>query len=252
MIDQIFILLVNFLSQLTPEAPSLLLLLFCYSSILLASRIGLEALFTYNAIAIIIGNIQVLKLTEYGLYSNPVAVGNIVFASTFITSTIIIHNYGMDAAKKSIRLSFLAQIFFVFVMVLGSGHKIANLKGQSDVEMAFKTLFVPQMRFIVASLISFVIGQYLNAFFFEKLNQKLHQKYVWLAQNASNTIAAIIDNFIFSSLAWIILSPNPMALYDMLLIFMLPGIFFRILINFTGTPIIYKSVDIINKIRNAT
>ncbi len=251
MIDQIFILFVHFLKQLSPEVPSLLLLVFCFGAILFASKIGLEALLVYNAICIIIGNIQVLKLTEYWLYSNPVSVGNIVFSSTFIATTIIIHNYGMEAAKKSIKLSFLAQIFFVIAMVLSTGHKIIALDGQQNVGMAFQVLFVPQMRFIIASLISFVIGQYLNVFTFHVLKQKLRQKYVWLAQNASNAIASIVDNLVFSGLAWIILAPKAMQVKGMILTYVLPGIFFRMLVNFVGTPVVYKNFNIINKIRKS-
>lgn len=247
MIDHLFILFVDFLSQISPEIPSLLLLCFCYSTILLASRMGLEALFVYNAVGIIVGNIQVLKLTEFAFYSNPVTVGNIVFASTFIASTIIIHNYGMEAAKKSIKLSFFAQTFFVIIMALSTGHKIANVDGQLNVEMAFRTLFVPQTRFIVASVISFAIGQYLNAIVFDKLRQKFQHKYVWFMQNSSNTLAAVIDNLIFSSLTWIVLSPTPISFKEMVLIYVIPGIFFRTLVSFTGTPIIYKSFNIINK-----
>lgn len=247
MIDHFFILFVDFLSQLRPEIPSLLLLIFCYSTLLLASRLGLAALFVYNAVSIIVGNIQVLKLTEFVFYSNPVTVGNIVFASTFIASTIIIYNYGIEAAKKSIKLSFFAQTFFVLVMALSTGHKTANIDGQSHVEMAFRTLFVPQTRFIIASVISFAIGQYLNAIVFDKLRQKFQHKYVWFMQNSANSLAAVIDNLIFSCLAWIVLSPTPISFKEMILVYVIPGIFFRTLVSITGTPIIYKSFNIINK-----
>lgn len=247
MIDEIFIHFVNFLTQLAPEAPSLLLVILCFGSIIFASKIGLEALLVYNAICIIIGNIQVLKLTEYWLYSNPVSVGNIVFSSTFIATTVIIHNYGMEAAKKSIKLSFLVQIFFVIAMAFSTGHKITGFEGQQEVGKAFKILFIPQMRFIIASLISFAIGQYLNVFAFSILKQKLNNQYVWLAQNTANAIAAVVDNLVFSGLAWIIFAPKAMATKDMLLTYVLPGIFFRMLINFVGTPVVYKSFNVINK-----
>ena len=61
-----------------------------------------SGLIVYSAIATITANIQVVKLTQYTLVNDPVALGTVVFATTFAVDNILTEYYGKNVAQKNI------------------------------------------------------------------------------------------------------------------------------------------------------
>ena len=57
-------------------------------------------MYIYTVIAVIGANIQVLKIVDFPFFSNPIALGTILFASTFLTTDILTEYYGSKFAKK--------------------------------------------------------------------------------------------------------------------------------------------------------
>ena len=65
-------------------------ILFCYFSILGALRFfGKMGIYVYVAIAIILANIQVLKVIEFPFFPEPMALGTILFISIFLCTDIL-------------------------------------------------------------------------------------------------------------------------------------------------------------------
>ena len=78
-----------------------------------------------------------------------------------------------------------------------------------------------------------------NGAYFLKIITK--GKYLWLRNNLSTFSSSLIDNTIFSLLAWIILNPNPLALYVVITTYILGTYILRIIIAIIDTPFIYLS-----------
>ena len=77
--------LTEILNSFSPESMWLIMLVFCFSSILIFLRLfGYVGIFIYTALAVIAGNIQVLKQVDFFYSPEPVALGTILFASTFL------------------------------------------------------------------------------------------------------------------------------------------------------------------------
>ena len=66
-------------------------------------------------------------------------------------------------------------------------------------------------------------------------------KNLWLRNNLSTALSSLIDNSVFSILAWIILNPDPEKLYNVIMIYILGTYFIRIFIALLDTPILYLS-----------
>ena len=82
--------LTEILNNLNPEIIWLLMLIFCFISILIFIRLfGYVGIFIYSALAVIAGNIQVLKTVDFFYSPEPVALGTILFASTFLFTYIL-------------------------------------------------------------------------------------------------------------------------------------------------------------------
>ena len=82
--------LTRILNTLSTELMWFIMLLFCFFSILIFLRIfGYIGIFIYSALAVIAGNIQVLKTVDFFYSPEPVALGTILFASTFLCTDIL-------------------------------------------------------------------------------------------------------------------------------------------------------------------
>ena len=90
------------------------MLLFCFLSILIFLRLfGYIGIFIYSSLAIIAGNIQVLKTVSFFYSPEPVALGTILFASTFLCTDILSEYYGKEKARMNILIGFMAFLFIL-------------------------------------------------------------------------------------------------------------------------------------------
>ncbi len=200
--------------------------------------LGLHGLYAYNVIATILANIQVLKISQFSLSPEPVALGTITFATIFLVSDMITEHYGKEAAQRSIWISFSAQIIVTILMVLTLGH--TPVTGDAG-HLAMETLFVPSPRLVIASLVSFVISLMLDIQLYNALNRWTHQRFLWLRTGASTIVGALADNIIFSTLAWVILSPTPVSMHTLIYTYILGTYVARVLIAIASTPVMYLS-----------
>ena len=78
-----------------------LFLIFCFTSILVLLKLfGEVGIYLYTIIAVIAANIQILKIVKFSFFNEPVALGTILFASTFLCTDILTEYYGVKSAKK--------------------------------------------------------------------------------------------------------------------------------------------------------
>lgn len=236
---------ISFLQQLSGESVSWLTFLCCIIFILSSLRLfGIIGLYAYNILATIVANIQVLKVVEFGFSPEPVALGTVIFATVFLVSDIITEHYGKKAAQKGVWLSFMMQIFMTLFMLLTLGH--APLP-QDIAHGAMETLFLPAPRLLIASLTAFAISQLFEIHLFYKLQMATAGKMLWLRMNVSCILAALLDNIIFSSIAWVILSPAPVSLQTLVFTYILGTYLARVIVSLMSTPIIYLSYKCLQK-----
>ena len=100
----------------------LIMLLFCFSSILVFLKLfGYVGLYVYSALAVIIGNIQVLKTVDFFYSPEPVALGTVLFASTFLCTDILSEHFGKEKARKNVLIGFTGFLFMTIIMLITIG-----------------------------------------------------------------------------------------------------------------------------------
>ncbi len=237
--------LTGILNNLNPEIIWLLMLIFCFISILIFIRLfGYVGIFIYSALAVIAGNIQVLKTVDFFYSPEPVALGTILFASTFLCTDILSEYYGKEKARTNILIGFCAFLFMTLLMVLTIGFK----PSEGDwVQESLSNIFTPMTRFFIASMIAYLISQYFDVWFFSYLKKITSEKYLWLRNNLSTIVSSLVDNTVFSVFAWILLNPEPVSVYNVIMIYIFGTYFLRILIALLDTPFIYVAKFFIKK-----
>ncbi len=259
MIDQKINIFIQWLQGYPSEVASLLMFLVCVLAILGACWYGYGALCAYNALAIVIANIQVLRLGSYLSTPEPIALGTVLFATTYLVSDIITEHYGATAARRTILISFMAQLVVSLWMLLCLAHQgihsntTANagiIEQQGQIFKSMWLVFIPSVRFFVASLVSYVATQLIDISLYQWIRQKSNDRYLWLRQNVSMFVSGFLDNLIFSVLAWIVLSPNPLTFNTVIVSYVLAGCIVRIIVNIMGTPVLYWSYRFV-KVRRA-
>ncbi len=224
-----------YLNKISTELIWIILLLFCFSSILLFQKLfGYIGLYIYSVIAVIAANIQVLKIVDFFYSPEPVALGTILFASTFLCTDILSEYYGKDKARQNVLISFCGFLFMTILMIITIGFKPAD---QDWVQESLTNVFTPMTRFFLASMLAYIISQYFDIWLYsilKKINNKL-----WLRNNLSTIISSLVDNTIFSLFAWIILNPDPETFYNVIMIYILGTYLLRIIIAFLDTPFLY-------------
>ncbi len=220
-------------------------ILFCYFSILFALKFfGKIGIYVYVSIAIILANIQVLKVIDFPFFPEPMALGTILFISIFLCTDILNEYFDKKSATKCLYLGICAYLFSTILMFLTISLKpIDPLVHEAwswsfDMHQAIQTIFLPQFPIITASILAFFISQKIDIFIFSYLKNKDNSK-LWFRNNVSTIVSQFIDNLIFSILAFNILSSNSVPIIDLIISYGIGIYIMRIVLSLFDTIFIY-------------
>ena len=228
-------------------------IVFCYLSILLSLKFfGKVGIYVYVSIAIILANIQVLKVVEFPFFPEPMALGTILFISIFLCTDILNEYFDKKSATKCIYLGISAYLFSTVVMFLTISFNPIDPNVHSDwgwsyeMHQSIKTIFLPKFPIIAASICAFFFSQKIDIFIFSYLKNKDNSK-LWLRNNVSTLISQFIDNLIFSILAFNLLSSNPVPIFDLIISYGIGIYLIRIILSLFDTIFIYLAKNFIPK-----
>ncbi len=175
------------------------MLLVNFLSILLFYRVlGKTGLYVWIPIAVIVANIQVLKLID--LFGVNATLGNIVYATSFLVTDILSENYGKKSASKAVLIGFMALIasttLFQFALWF--------LPAADDwAQESMKNIFGFMPRIAAASLLAFGISQIHDVWAYHFWKKKWPgTKFIWLRNNASTMVSQLLDSVVFTLVAF--------------------------------------------------
>lgn len=249
--DTLFIVpFIQILQRFSPESLSFLLLGVCVLAILGLFRLfGANGLYLYNIVAVLAANIQVLKGVQFSLSHEPVALGTIIFSTTYLCSDILTEHYGKAVAQRGVWLCFVAQILMTVFMVSAIGYpplapEAVGSPGTEHMlltEQAMALLFTPSPRLLLASLLAFSVSQFNDIWLFQRLSNCTRHKWLWLRTTGSTLISAMVDTVLFSVLAWMVFAPNPVGLSVLFFTYILGTFITRAGISIVTLPGMYLS-----------
>ena len=242
--------LIQALQSLPAEVVSFILFGACTIAILTLLRLfGVNGLYIYNIVAVLAANIQVLKGVQFSVGSEPVALGTVVFATTYLCSDILTEHYGKEVAKTGVWLCFAAQLLMTLLMVIAVGYPPLPLEAIGSAgtehmpltEQAMALLFTPSPRILFASLLAFAVSQLIDIWVFQKISIWTRKRGLWLRTTGATMISAMVDTIIFSVLAWVVLAPQPVSFSVLVFTYILGTFLTRALLSILSTPVMYMS-----------
>ncbi len=162
-----------------------------------------SGLYVFTAIATIAANIEVLIFIKaFGL---DMTLGNVLFAATFLCTDIISEVYGAREARKAVTIGIITNITFVIF----AQYWLLYTPSKIDTVMPhMHGVFDQVPRIMIASLVVYIIVQYLDVFLYHKwwkLTDKKfgnHRKYLWFRNNASTLVSQFLNTVLFNVFAF--------------------------------------------------
>lgn len=218
-----------------------------FAAVLVFHRLFGEAgLYVYVVVAILGANIQVLKAVRFAVYPEPVALGTVLFSTTYLATDVLAERYGPESARRAVALGFAGYLLFTVVMVLTIGYAPLSA-AEAGSEMAWAlanhehiaALFMPAPALFAAGMTAYLASQLHDVWLFDLLKRVFRGRLLWLRNNLSTLVSAMIDNLTFSVLAWIVFAAHPLPWKTVLLVYVLGTYWLRVLVAILDTPVIY-------------
>ncbi len=181
-------------------------------------------------------NLMAVKIIRVGSVSIFDA-GTITFPFAFMLGDVLSEIWGFKIAKRVIFLSFLCNI--ILVLFTGLGIFLPYPDYMESVQQGYITVFGYVPRIVIASLISFLAGELINAKVLVVMKEKSKDgKLLFLRTIGSSVVGYAVDTTLFVVIAFIGTSPLS-EIWSMIWIQYLA----KLLIEATlGTPMAYLLV----------
>ena len=171
---------------------SFLLVMLAYK---LFGKIGL---FVWAGMAVILANIQVFKTIQiFGLVT---AMGNVIYSSIFLVTDIFNEVHTKKDAQQSVWIGFFVLLAVTALMQIS----LLFIPDASDLLSPHLTaIFSLLPRIAFASLAAYLISQSFDVWLYSILKKKEGKARLWLRNNVSTMISQLIDNSVFTLIAFV-------------------------------------------------
>lgn len=167
--------------------------------------------------------------------------GALLFPLTYIFGDILTEVYGYKYARRAIWTAFtIMGIASITFLLVGKAPAGADWGLQSSWDNILG--FVP--RIVLASLVAFLVGQFLNAYVLAKLKIKFGKDKLWTRLIGSTVIGELFDTMIFTLVAFT--GSGFMNGSDMIK-FILQGWIFKTAVEILMLPVTYHIISFLKK-----
>ncbi|GHE69031.1 queuosine precursor transporter [Roseivirga thermotolerans] len=180
--------------------------------------------------------------------------GVVLWPVVFITTDIINEYFGKKGVRRItfITVGLIAYAFLVIFLAMKLVPadfwlevNAVNEKGEPfDINYAFEKVLSQGLNIIFASLVAFVVGQFVDVFVFHKLRKITGKKKIWLRATGSTLVSQLIDSFVVLFVAFYFLGPWSIT---QVLAVGVTNYIYKFIIAVGLTPILYIAHYIIDK-----
>ena len=177
----------------------------------------------------------------FGIYTFEISVGILPYPITFLITDIISEVYGKRKANQVVTAGIFAS-FFSMLIVYVAGNVPAT--EWSPINNAlFNTVFGATAIAVLASMMAYLLAQYIDIQIFHVWKRLTKGKHLWLRNNFSTFLSQFVDTFTvlfllcsFGKISW--------SLFSVLLA---SGFLFKVMVAALDTPFLYAAAYALRK-----
>ena len=200
-----------------------------YKKILISLTLYISSLFAANTLGI--------KLMPF-LFGTHLSVAVFSFPIVFCMTDIIGEVYGKKMANNFVFAGIISITLFLLYSLVSTIMPWAQ-EGLW-VKDGYNQIFGLSVRFSIASLVAFAIGQYQDVVSFFFLKKRIGEKKFWLRSNLSNIWSEFFDSAIFMFIAYLGILPVKTILF-----IIIPWWAYKIFMGFLYTPLSYLGIRLL-------
>tara|TARA_Y100001970_G_scaffold89979_1_gene113411 strand:+ start:484 stop:1173 length:690 start_codon:yes stop_codon:yes gene_type:complete len=177
----------------------------------------------------------------YGNYIFEQSVGLLAYPITFLVTDIISEIYGQNKANQVVTAGLFASVFMLLVVTVADFIPMAPWSPVDSI--TFSKVFGLSGAAVLASMLAYLIAQYIDIRIFHFWKKLTNGKHLWLRNNASTIFSQFVDTF---SVLFLLCSFDVIS-WDRFSILLLNGFLFKVFFAAFDTPIIYALTYVIRK-----
>ncbi len=172
--------------------------------------------------------------------------GNIFFPISYIFGDILTEVYGYARARKVIWAGFGAIIFATFMAQVIIHLPPSPREPFNDVlQPAIELVFGGTWRIVVASIIAFWIGDFVNAYVMARMKLLTAGRFLWMRTIGSTLLGQGVDSLVFYPIAFFGIWNT-----DTLFVVLLFNFAFKVAVEVVMTPVTYLAVGALKRAEN--
>ena len=165
--------------------------------------------------------------------------GTLLFPLSYIFGDVLTEVYGYKKSRQVIWLGFFAAILMSSVfIVVGKLPPTADWGNQD----AYDKILGLTPRIVIASLLAYFCGEFLNSFVLAKVKIITKGKFLWVRTIGSTIIGEFFDSLIFVFIAFFGIFSN-----SLLFTLIISNYIFKTSVEILFTPITYKVINFLKK-----
>ena len=214
------------------------LILAAFCGLLLISNIGATKLIEFGPRVEVLGHRVLPVLTDGGAF---------LFPLTYVLGDVLAEVYGLRRSRRAILTGFaLAALMSLAFLAVDAAPPASEWPNQDAWTAVLG--FVP--RIVVASLLGYLAGQFLNAFVLVRIKERASEGRLWVRLVSSTVVGEFADTLVFCSLAF---GPpggflgGPSIGWDALLNYAVVGWAYKVLVEVLLLPVTYRAIAAVKR-----
>jgi uncharacterized integral membrane protein (TIGR00697 family) len=187
-----------------------------------------------------------VNLPFYGEYIY--GAGVLFFPISYLFGDILTEVYGYARSRKVIWTGFGALIFaslmafVVTALPLPANVSPETFQANAEKQHAIEMIFGQTPRIVLASLLAFWLGEFVNSYVLAKMKLLTNGKHLWMRTIGSTVVGEIADSLVFYPLAFYGVMTN-----EQLVSVLIGNYFIKVLWEVLATPFTYKIVNFLKR-----
>jgi len=200
----------------------------------------LTAIGIFFVAVLLISNVASTKIVDLKWFVFDA--GTLLFPLSYIFGDILTEVYGYKKSRSIIWLGFLSALLMSLVFII-----VGALPPASDwpYQEAYQQILGLTPRIVLASLVAYLVGEFLNSYTLAKLKVKTQGRHLWARFLGSTVVGQLADTVIFVLIAFTGIFPQ-----TLLVTIIISNYIFKLAIEVVLLPATYKATTWLKRKEN--